>query len=97
MTTVLQSPNLTANRAEAPPIENAAAPQTGSRCFQTKRIAHDLNNCMAVLLLAVTSLKDNGDQSVIPAARVQLLENVVQQMQRLVDQMIELAERQTDK
>lgn len=83
----MELPNRPASRAEAP-IKHAAAPQTGGFCSQSKRIAHDLNNCMSVLLLTVTSLKDNGDQSVISAARVQLLENVVQQMQGLVDKRL---------
>ena len=96
MTTVLHLPNRTASRAQTP-IKSAAAQQTGSRCSQTKRVAHDLKNCMSVLLLAITSLPDNGDQSAIPAARAQLLENVVQEMQGLVDEMVELAEQQTDK
>jgi len=74
-----------------------SAQETGSRCSQTKRAAHDLRNCMSVLLLAITSLKDNGNQSVIPASRAQALENVVHEMERLVDEMVGLAETKTDK
>jgi hypothetical protein len=42
-------------------------------------------------------MKDNGDQSVIPASRAQALEKVVHEMERLVDEMVELAETQMGK
>lgn len=52
---------------------------------------------MSVLLLAITSLKDNGDQSVISASRAQALENVVHQMEQLVDEIVGLSEPWGDK
>jgi hypothetical protein len=55
-------------------------------CSQTERIAHDLKNCMSVLLLAITSLKDNTDQPFISVSRRRVLENVVEEMNRLVDE-----------
>jgi vacuolar-type H+-ATPase subunit D/Vma8 len=88
MSTILHLP---ANNSQMP------AQKTASRCTQTKRAAHDLRNCMSVLLLAITSMKDNGDQSVIPASRAQALEKVVHDMERLVDEMVELAETQMGK
>jgi len=52
---------------------------------------------MSVLLLAITSMKDNADQSVISASRAQALEKVVHEMERLVDEMVDLAETQIGK
>jgi triphosphoribosyl-dephospho-CoA synthetase len=64
-------------------------------CSQTERVAHDLKNCMSVLLLAITSLKDN--QPLISASRKRVLENVVEEMNRLVDEMVRLAGTQVNK
>jgi signal transduction histidine kinase len=95
MSTILHLPVKSSEIRAA--VKNEAAQQKRSRSSQTKRAAHDLRNCMSVLLLAITSLKDNGNQSVISASRAQALENVVHEMERLVDEMVGLAEPQTDK
>jgi hypothetical protein len=59
---------------------------------QIERAAHDLKNCMSVLLLAISSLKDNGNQPAVPIGRRQGLEDLVTEMNRLVDEMVRLAE-----
>jgi hypothetical protein len=58
---------------------------------QIERAAHDLKNCMSVLLLAISSL--NGNQPAVPIGRRQGLEDLVTEMNRLVDEMVGLAER----
>ena len=50
-----------------------------------------------MLLLAITSLKDNVDQPFISVSRRRMLENVVEEMNRLVDQMVVLAGREMNK
>ena len=62
-------------------------------CSQTERIIHDLRNCMSVLLLVITSLKEN--QALISESRKQALENVVQEMDHLVDELVRLAGKRT--
>ena len=47
---------------------------------------------MSVLLLAITSLKDNVDQPLISMSRGQVLEDVVGEMNRLVDEMVRSVE-----
>lgn len=96
MSKILYLPTSTKGRTQAT-IQESEAQETGIRCSQTKRIAHDLKNCMSVLLLAITSLKDNVDQPLISASRRRVLEDVIGEMNRLVDQMVGLVERQVKK
>jgi hypothetical protein len=96
MSKILYLPTSTKDRTQAT-IQESEAQETGIRCSQTERIAHDLKNCMSVLLLAITSLKDNVDQPLISASRRRVLEDVIGEMNRLVDQMVELVERQVKK
>lgn len=60
-------------------------------CFQTERIVHDLRNCISVLLLVITSLKDN--QALISESRKQTLKNVVAEMDHLVNELVQLTGR----
>jgi hypothetical protein len=50
---------------------------------------------MSVLLLAITSLKDN--QPLISEPRKRALESVIDEMSRLVDEMVRLAGSQVNK
>ncbi|HSE85042.1 MAG TPA: hypothetical protein VLJ79_02365 [Candidatus Binatia bacterium] len=96
MSKILYLPTSTKGRTQAT-IQESEAQETGIRCSQMERIAHDLKNCMSVLLLAITSLKDNVDQPLISASRRRVLEDVIGEMNRLVDQMVGLVERQVKK
>jgi hypothetical protein len=96
MSKILYLPTSTKGRTQAT-IQESEAQETGIRCSQPERIAHDLKNCMSVLLLAITSLKDNVDQPLISASRRRVLEDVIGEMNRLVDQMVGLVERQVKK
>jgi len=96
MSTVLYLPTST-NGGTQTPLQEAEAKGTGNCCSETERIAHDLKNCMSVLLLAITSLKGNVDQALISPSRRRVLEDVVGEMTRLVDEMIRVVERQEDK
>src|SRR5437016_1626041 len=87
MSTILYLPTSARGRTQAP-IQESGAQETGMCCSQTERIAHDLKNCMSVLLLAITSLKDNTDQPLISVSRRRDLENVVEEMNCLVDEMV---------
>jgi hypothetical protein len=73
-------------------VQESEAKETGICCSQTERIAHDLKNCMSVLLLAITSLKDNMDQPLISMPRRRVLEDVVGEMNRLVEEMVRSVE-----
>jgi hypothetical protein len=96
MSTIVYLPTSAKGRTQAP-IQESEAQETGICCSETERIAHDLKNCMSVLLLAITSLKDNMDQPFISLSRRRVLENVVEEMNRLVDEMVVLAGRQMNK
>jgi len=94
MTRILYLPTPAQGRSEAATQESEAQ-EIVSYCSQTERIAHDLRNCMSVLLLTITSLKDN--QALISESHKRVLENVVEEMNRLVDEMVRLAGRQVNK
>ena len=96
MSTVRYLPTSTKAGTETP-LQEPEVKETGNCSSETARIAHDLKNCMSVLLLAITSLKGNMDQALISPPRRRLLEDVVGEMTRLVDEMIRLVERQGDK
>jgi hypothetical protein len=74
-------------------IQQSEAQEIGICRAQIARTAHDLKNCMSVLLLAISSLKDNGNQPGIPMGRRQALEDLVAEMNHLVDEMVGLVER----
>ena len=93
MSRILYLPTPAKGRSGAPIQEPEA--QEIIYSAQTERIAHDLRNCMSVLLLVISSLKDN--QALISESRKQVLENVVEEMNRLVDEMVRLAARQVKK
>ena len=96
MSTVLYLPT-SSKGEEQTPLQEPEAKETGNCCSETERIAHDLKNCMSVLLLAITSLKGNMDQALISPPLRRVLEDVVGEMTRLVDEMIGVVERQGDK
>jgi len=96
MSTVLYLPTSTKAGTETP-LQEPEAKETGNCSSETARIAHDLKNCMSVLLLAITSLKGNMDQALISPPRRRVLEDVVGEMTRLVDEMIRVVERQGHK
>jgi hypothetical protein len=96
MSTILYLPTSTKSRTQNL-LQESEAKETGICCSQTERIAHDLKNCMSVLLLAITSLKDNVDQPLISLSRRRVLEDVVGEMNRLVDEMVRLVESQGNK
>jgi hypothetical protein len=92
MSKVLYLPTPTQDRIQVL-IEKSEAREIGDCCSETERIAHELKNCMSVLLLAITGLKDNLDQSLIPVSRRQVLADVVAEMNRLVDEIVVLSNR----
>ena len=94
MSTILYLPTPAKGRSQAP-IQESAAQETVSYCCQTERIAHDLKNCMSVILLAMNSIKDN--QPLMLESRKRVLEHVVEEMNRLVDEMVTLAGRHVNK
>ena len=93
MSTVLYLPTSTKGGTQTP-LQESKAKETGICCSETERIAHDLKNCMSVLLLAITNLKGNVDQALISPSRRRVLEDVVGEMNRLVDEMVRSVESQ---
>jgi hypothetical protein len=57
---------------------------TGSRA-RAVRLAHDLKNCMSVMLFGVASLEASGSR-----AHKKLLEDAVAEMDRLVDDIVQI-------
>jgi hypothetical protein len=66
------------------------AQEIGISQAQIPRIAHDLKNCMSVLLLAISSLKENS--GLISTSRRKALEDVISEMNYLVNEMVRLVE-----
>jgi hypothetical protein len=81
------------NDPTRPLIQQSEAQEIGISRAQIARAAHDLKNRMSVLLLAISSLKDNGNQPAMPMGRRLALENLVAEMNHLVDEMVGLVER----
>jgi hypothetical protein len=90
MSKVLYLPTPSKSPTPAPRISGAQ--EMGIHHAQIPRIVHDLKNCMSVLLLAVSSPKENSDQSPISMSRRKALEDTITEMNRLVDEMAGLVE-----
>lgn len=94
MSTILYLPSPAKGRSQAP-IQESAAQETVTCRSQIELVAHDLKNSMSVLLLVISSLKDS--QPLISESRKRVLEHVVEEMNRLVDEMVRLGGRRVDK
>jgi hypothetical protein len=81
------SKNPTPALSKAPGAQEIAISQA-----QIPRLAHDLKNCMSVLLLAISSLKENSGLSPISTSRRKALEDVISEMNYLVNEMVRLVE-----
>jgi hypothetical protein len=73
-------------------IKDSEAQEIGVSDAQISRIVHDLKSSMSVLLLVVSSLKENGDQSPISISRRKAIEDAVAEINHLVNEMIGLVE-----
>jgi hypothetical protein len=71
-------------------IKDSEAQEIGVSDAQISRIVHDLKSSMSVLLLVISSLKENSDQSPISISRI---EDAVAEINHLVNEMIGLVER----
>ena len=89
MSTIRYLPSANNSRAQAP-IDESEGQEVGTCRSQIELVAHDLKNSMSVLLLIISSLKDN--QPLISESRKRLLEHVLEEMNRLVDDMVRLGE-----
>jgi hypothetical protein len=67
-------------------------PQTKVSYSQLARIAHDLKNCMTVLLLGSVSLGGYADRTISSRSRRQTFEKVIGDMDRSVDELVRLVE-----
>ena len=67
-------------------------PNKRLRCFRSARIAHELKNCMTVLVLAVASFDRRADASVIAEPRRETFERALFEMNRLVDELVGLVQ-----
>lgn len=59
-----------------------------SRSARAQRLAHDLKNCMSALFLGLATLERDGDQWKISARSREVFEDVVDDMNRIVDELI---------
>jgi signal transduction histidine kinase len=62
-----------------------------------QELAHDVKNCMSTLLLALATLERDGDQWKITARGRQALEDIVFEMDRLIDEMLEMTKNSAAK
>ena len=74
-------------------IQKAEAQETGISHGQIPRIVHDLKNCLSVLLLVISTLKVNSDQSFIANSGRKTIEDAVVEINHLVNEMVALIER----
>lgn len=73
-------------------MKQPEAQEIGISHAQIPRIVHDLKNCMSVLLLVISTLKENSDQSPISISRRKAIEDAVAEMNHLVNEMVGLVE-----
>ena len=81
-----------------PNAEKKSARRAASKSHQTKtshsrvkRTAHELKDCMATLILALTSAGDRSSEH-LTDARTKALVDVVDEMARLVDEIVQEVE-----
>jgi hypothetical protein len=91
MSTVVYFPVSKKNRTRSR-IAKPKEPQTTISYSQSARIAHELKNCMTVLLLRSACSEGGVDQATDSRAHGQTLEEVVAEMDRLVDEFVRLVE-----
>jgi vacuolar-type H+-ATPase subunit D/Vma8 len=67
------------------------------RRSRSARIAHELKNCMSVLVLAFASLDSPpSDSSFAAQPRKEMFDKALSEMNRLVDELVELVHDGTD-
>ena len=91
MSTILYLPTSTKSRTQSRLQESEAKKPASVALKQSELLTTSRTACLC-LLLAITSLKDNVDQPLISLSRRQLLEDVVGEMNRLVDEMVRSVE-----
>lgn len=91
MSTVVYFPASKKNRTRAR-IAKPKEPQTTISYSQSSRIAHELKNCMTVLLLRSTCSEGKVDRATDSRSHEQTLEELVAEMDRLVDEFVRLVE-----
>lgn len=64
-----------------------------SRSGGTEKLAHEVKNCMSILFLTLGSLKRDGEQWKLSGRQRQALEDTILEMNRIVDDMIQLARK----
>ena len=89
MSTVVYFPVRKKNRTRSP-IAKPKEPQTTISYSQSTRIAHELKNCMTVLLLRSVCSEGGVDQGTDSRSHGQTLEEVIAEMDRLVDEFVRL-------
>ena len=77
-------------------MQKAKRPRDRLRRFRSAQIAHELKNCMSMLILAVASLESHSsDPSVVFQSRRKTFERAVFEMDRLVDELVRLIQEET--
>lgn len=81
-------------------VERVKAPTQRVRRRKTKfpqarsaRIAHELKNCMAALILGVAGMEYAAEQPTASVSQTAMLEKTIQKMNRLIDELVALSER----
>lgn|SRR5687767_6492198 len=91
MSTVVYFPVSKKNRSRSR-ITKPKDPQTTISYSQSARIAHELKNCMTVLLLRCACSEGDADRKADSRLNEQTLEEVVAEMDRLVEKLVRLVE-----
>ena len=91
MSAVVYFPASKKNRTRSR-IAKPKEPQTTISYLQSARIAHELKNCMTVLLLRSTCSEGRVDRAPDSRSHGQTLEEVIAEMDRLVDEFVRLLE-----
>ena len=73
-------------------------PKNRARRFRSARIAHELKNCMSMLILAVADLETrSSDPAAVFQSRREIFEKAVFEINTLVDELVQLVQEGTHK
>jgi signal transduction histidine kinase len=79
-------------------MQKSKRPNNRARRFRSARIAHELKNCMSMLILAVADLETrSSDPSAVFQSRRETFEKAVFEINTLVDELVQLVQEGTHK
>jgi len=80
-------------------VSNKAAKPAAGKILSSREqaLTHEVRNCMSILFLALTTLERDGEQWKLSERKRQALEDVVLEVNRMINEMLELTKDRTIK